>query len=517
MYFEFPCANCKKKLKVSEEHRGRKIRCPYCHTGQTVPARTGAEDDPLGFLAQGTPVKRESRPAQAGSPAAASGPAPAAKPQPAPTKAAKETAVSGTDVSVWKSGLIGLGVFVAVYLVLFPFRHWRLGDLLWNRGWVQFAEVFLAAWAGAILALKARRLSTQRDSMLFDLLPEEISQEITPDSVPRFTAHIRQLPVKIGESFLVNRVLRGLEHFGVLRSNSEVANRLASQSEIDANAVASSYSMVKVFIWAIPILGFIGTVMGIGLAVGSFSSTMSAAGDLSALKDSFNTVTGGLATAFDTTLLALVLSIFVMFPMTSLLKSEQDLLNWVDEYCNENLLKRLKGSEGPALPDSADADALRAAINAAMIPHHAELAAWGRKLEAIGETMSQQAAKGWSRVDEQMQNHQVQVMRELCKSVESYQAMTEKLRAKSEEQAKAMAALVEQSKDIQERLGTAIQQSSEAIRLAGDSIQGYFRAMEQGLDSLNGVLGKLGQERVIVEVVPRRRRFFGLLGPRDGR
>ena len=42
-----------------------------------------------------------------------------------------------------------------------------------------------------------------------------------------------------------------------------------------------------------------------------------------------------------TTLIALVMSLIVMFPTSSLQKMEEDLLNWVDEYCNENLLKRL--------------------------------------------------------------------------------------------------------------------------------------------------------------------------------
>ena len=56
-----------------------------------------------------------------------------------------------------------------------------------------------------------------------------------------------------------------------------------------------------------------------------------------------------LGVAFDTTLLALVLSLFVKIPQSALQKSEEDLVTWVDEYCNENLLKRLNdGREGGA-------------------------------------------------------------------------------------------------------------------------------------------------------------------------
>ena len=66
-------------------------------------------------------------------------------------------------------------------------------------------------------------------------------------------------------------------------------------------------------IWAIPILGFIGTVWGISGAVSNFSSAMtsveSAAAVSEALKDNLPLVTADLATAFDTTLLALLLSV----------------------------------------------------------------------------------------------------------------------------------------------------------------------------------------------------------------
>ena len=57
--------------------------------------------------------------------------------------------------------------------------------------------------------------------------------------------------------------LRGIEHLVLEKITQETADMLKSQSEIDATMVDSSYVLIKVFIWAIPILGFIGTVLGI--------------------------------------------------------------------------------------------------------------------------------------------------------------------------------------------------------------------------------------------------------------
>ena len=117
---------------------------------------------------------------------------------------------------------------------------------------------------------------------------------------------------------------------------------LKSQSEIDATMVDSSYVLIKVFIWAIPILGFIGTVLGISDAVSSFGGEMGAAADIDVIKEKLGQVTGGLSEAFDTTLVSLAFSLCVMFPTSVMQKNEEDLLNKVDEYCNEYFLKRLR-------------------------------------------------------------------------------------------------------------------------------------------------------------------------------
>ena len=178
--------------------------------------------------------------------------------------------------------------------------------------------------------------------MQFKLLPEDIPVDIREDNVGEFYTHIKRLGFDPRQSFLLTRIFRGLEHFSVRKNHSETADMLKSQSEIDATMVDSSYVLIKVFIWAIPILGFIGTVLGISDAVSSFGGEMGAAADIEVIKEQLGQVTGGLSEAFDTTLVSLVFSLFVMFPTSIMQKNEEDLLNKVDEYCNEYFLKRLR-------------------------------------------------------------------------------------------------------------------------------------------------------------------------------
>jgi hypothetical protein len=71
------------------------------------------------------------------------------------------------------------------------------------------------------------------------------------------------------------------------------------------------------------------------------------------MKDSIGLVTSGLGVAFDTTLLALVMSIFIMFPTSSLQKAEEDYLTQVDDYCRRNLIARLDDGEGTGGPVDA--------------------------------------------------------------------------------------------------------------------------------------------------------------------
>jgi methyl-accepting chemotaxis protein len=517
MYFEFACSQCQKKLKVREENIGGKVRCPHCHTTQVVEGPSSVDQESPFNLVVNEPATGPSS-APAGAPAPSISTTTPPRPAAAAAHAGQHQASSATEVSPWLTGMVGFIAFVVIFAVLFPLRSKYIGALFWDRGWVQFAETICFTWALAILFFKWRKLRMQQDSMLFDLLPTEVSKDITVKSVEKFARHIQSLPVQPAESFLVNRVVRGLEHFRILKNSGEAANRLSTQSDIDANAVDSSYALVKVFVWAIPILGFIGTVQGIGDAVASFSTTMENAADMSALKDSFGLVTGGLGTAFDTTLLALVLSMFIMFPMTSLLKSEQDLLNWVDEYCNENLLKRLKDEAGPA-PSAAgiDSKALQAAIDAALVPHHAELKAWSKKLEAIGESLGQQSAQNWTKVDEQLQQRHGQIVRQLQKSTEAAGDLTERLKAISERQSETMTQLAERTIQAQTDVGDAMKHSGETMQAASESVQRYFAALETGLGSLNSVLGELGQKQVVVTLQPPARTGWKLFGRSNGR
>ena len=100
--------------------------------------------------------------------------------------------------------------------------------------------------------------------------------------------------------------------------------------------------MLGGFLWAIPILGFIGTVLGLSIAIGEFGSVMSASGKSDALLGALKLVTGGLGLAFDTTLEALVAALAIQLTITFLRKSEQEFLDGCSEYCTRQIVNKLR-------------------------------------------------------------------------------------------------------------------------------------------------------------------------------
>ena len=535
MYFRFDCVHCGKSLRIREEDAGRKAHCPYCRKQIRVPDSPGAAAAPAGGAAPAESAPAARTVAQAA-------------PQIAPRgrQAGEGGASDGTNVNAMLSGAIALAATFLFYLLLLPAKRTPLGDLFYARGWVPPLEVFLMMWSAAILVLKYRKLSAQKESMLFDLLSSRLGEEITPENVNQFDRHVRDLPTRPRESFLITRVLRGLEHYRVRNSASEVATILSSQSEIDSNAVQSSYTLLKVFIWAIPILGFIGTVQGLGVAVGGFAGNLDKAQDVATLKNSLGQTTSGLAVAFDTTFIALIMSLLLMIPASSLQKSEEDLLNWVDEYCNENLLKRLRDSGGPGLPN--DKELIRAAIAAAMGVHHAELQTWRDKLEAIGSTVTRQVADGWNAMHEHMRYQHEQSVSQLAaaagevvdrqlanlREIDSISQKVSSLQREQMEQLKLASEVVDQQlrgmeqrarshqELLEQQMGQAIQRSWEGLvqadqrsqsahaeaastmRQAAEHVQRHFTALDEALRSLNKTLGELGGKQVVIQAPPRR-------------
>jgi biopolymer transport protein ExbB/TolQ len=261
--------------------------------------------------------------------------------------------------------LLAVALGIPLYAMTMLAAHYGpayIKVLLLERGWVQHAIILLTSLAIAILALKALAMRVQRRAFAVDLLPEGV-ERVTPADVPAAIEHLDQQrrawrDTQRVPSFVLERARRVLDHFGARGDADETSTFAAADADGDANAVSSSLGTVKVLIWAIPILGFIGTVIGISDAVAGFSRSLADAERLDAIKGSLGDVTTGLAVAFDTTLLALVASIVVMLPTSWMQRREEQLMAEVDDHCGVEVVRRLvvaAPSPAPVLAEAAPA------------------------------------------------------------------------------------------------------------------------------------------------------------------
>jgi len=153
-------------------------------------------------------------------------------------------------------------------------------------------------------------------------------------------ARLKRLPEQAQDHYLVRRLRDAVEYVRRSGSAEGLDEERRYLADTDAGRLHVGYSLVRVIIWAIPILGFLGTVIGITLAIAKLAPE--------ALESSLPQVTAGLGVAFDTTALALALSIVLMFAQFLAERLENALLTQVDQRAEAELVGRFERiSSGP--------------------------------------------------------------------------------------------------------------------------------------------------------------------------
>lgn len=343
-------------------------RCPYCESSKLVEETDGA-------LVRCRSCGRSCLPGEATSTALR----PALPPEPPLRTDSKEPSPASQEflkrlrdrrgapgeVRSWPAALLAIAATVFLYSFLSGLPSTEISELFLERGWVPYVLSLISAWALFLLAAKMLRLRAERRVFDRDLVRANAENRLRPDDAVEALIALRRQPKEVADSFLARRVERALRHFQSRRRAVEVVEFLAAESRADEARVDASYGLVRVFVWVVPTLGFIGTVIGIGAAVAGFSETLEAASSLEGMKASIGLVTGGLGVAFDTTLLALVMSILIMFPASAVQRFEEAFLTDVDDYCAEFLVPRLL-DERTSSTDEATLAALAAKLVAAM-------------------------------------------------------------------------------------------------------------------------------------------------------
>ncbi|NKB97993.1 MAG: MotA/TolQ/ExbB proton channel family protein [Pseudomonadales bacterium] len=191
----------------------------------------------------------------------------------------------------------------------------------------------LMFWAVAIMGFKGRNALAERSLLNENFVQLSEGMSILPEDTREFTRPLQALPEEQQEALLPRSLLAALHRFSSTRNVQDASEAVKSVCDSESDRLDSELSMIRYIAWAIPSIGFIGTVRGIGDALGQAYKAVE--GDIAG-------VTASLGVAFNSTFIALIISIVLMFLMHQLQLIQERLVLDTNHYCDQKLLRHLQ-------------------------------------------------------------------------------------------------------------------------------------------------------------------------------
>ena len=201
------------------------------------------------------------------------------------------------------------------------------------RDFEQEACLILFFWALAILAYKGYAVWRQQAQLDMDLLQLPVDMPIGTEDTRMLINRLQEIPGEGRNYLLPTALLSAVRRFASTRNIQDAATAVRTACDTHGERLESELSIIRYVSWAIPSVGFIGTVRGIGAALAQAHRAVE--GDITG-------VTQSLGVAFNSTFIALVLSIVLMFFIHQLQLRQERLILDADAYCQDTLINKLR-------------------------------------------------------------------------------------------------------------------------------------------------------------------------------
>lgn len=257
------------------------------------------------------------------------------------------------------TGLVGGIAFLCQYVSFLKYFN----ELFLHREWVPWATNFVFFWGLFLLLQKYLHSSRQTRFQWRGIVPKEFifytPANATPEELAVNKQEIEKLIVRIMNScdvtqlIIPNRITRLLAFWQELPHSERTIHFAEEAAHHDSAMTDEGYTLAKALIWAVPIMGLLGTVFGISESITSFNTVLQAADDMTKIKESIGNVLLGLGIAFDVTLLALTEATIITIMMAFFRGAEDEMLRVAICAAQDEVLCRLpaehaKGSEHEA-------------------------------------------------------------------------------------------------------------------------------------------------------------------------
>jgi biopolymer transport protein ExbB/TolQ len=192
--------------------------------------------------------------------------------------------------------------------------------------------VIFAFWAFALMGRKAYLIVRARRLLDRDFLNLGEGIKMLPEDTREYSRGIEALPSGTAGQLLPRALLTALHRFAATRSIQDVSSAARGVCDQESDRLDSELGMVRFVAWAIPAIGFVGTVRGIGQSLQQAHKAVE--GDVSG-------VVSGLGTSFNSTLVALSLCILVMFMLHQVQLRQERLVLDIEDYLDANVIRHM--------------------------------------------------------------------------------------------------------------------------------------------------------------------------------
>lgn len=193
--------------------------------------------------------------------------------------------------------------------------------------------LILMLWGTYLIVNKIVAIGKDRylfDEKLLDFSDIQDNNKIEAAKTAR--GQLATLPTDIVKTSLVQTLMVGLDRFLITKDVHYTAEAIDAKIDALVLSIEAENSMIRYLIWAIPSIGFIGTVRGIGQALSQADQAL--AGNIAGM-------TNSLGIAFNSTLVALVISIFLMLLLHQLQRIQDSLIVDIRAYCEKHIMNAI--------------------------------------------------------------------------------------------------------------------------------------------------------------------------------
>ena len=197
------------------------------------------------------------------------------------------------------------------------------------KDWEQ--EICLVLLVFCAIRILGRLWSLASEQYLFGV---DVFKEADDGAAPlgETLDELEALPGDVGETQLMGALRASLRRYRITGDVQNTSDAIQTSVEALGVQFEADNAMIRYIIWAIPSIGFVGTVRGIGQALSQADEAL--AGDIAGM-------TASLGTAFNSTLVALLASLVLMALLHALQRAQDRRLLDIQAYCEEFLLKRI--------------------------------------------------------------------------------------------------------------------------------------------------------------------------------